>query len=258
MTPIMFHFVQMNRLAGFAFLSVLLCVPAAAYAFDVRVLHSLLDGVLERNVKDGYVNYPAIARNARFFKYIEAISEFDADTLDNKEARLAFWINAYNALAIKSIIDGIRPINAIGRFKFFRTTEHRVAGRNLDLRSIERDIVLKLDDARAHFALVPASYSGPQLRSEAYKIDTIDQQLEDNIRVFINDNRKNRFSVAVRTAKISEIFDWHRDDFGESDKGILEYLAQYVDDETKAGELLIGGFKIKFMEYDWSINGRPM
>ena len=254
----MFNFAQTHRLARFAFLSVLLCLPATACAFDVRVLHSLLDGVLERNVKDGYVNYPAIARNARFYKYIEAISEFDADTLDSNEARLAFWINAYNALAIKSVIDGVTPINAIGRLKFFRTTEHRVAGRNLDLRSIERDIVLKLDDARAHMALVPASYSGPHLRSEAYKIDKIGRQLEDNTHAFINDNRKNRFSIAARTAKISEIFDWHGDDFGESDKGILEYLAKYVNDETKARELLIGGFKIKFMEYDWSINGRPM
>jgi hypothetical protein len=256
--PNMFHYRPINGLARCLFLSVLVCGPASVYAVDVRVLHSLLDGVLARSVRDGYVNYPEIARNARFYKYIDAIAEFDVDTLDSDQARLVFWINAYNALAIKSVVEGITPINAIGRLKFFRTTEHRVAGRNLDLRSIERDIVLKLQEPRAHFALVPASYSGPPLRSEAYSVEKLEQQLNDNVRVFINDNRKNRFSGAARKAKISEIFEWYRDDFGKSDQAILDFMAKYVADESKAKELQSGRFKVTFMEYDWSINGRPM
>ena len=237
---------------------VLLCLTGAVSATDVRVLHSLLDGVLASHVDDGYVDYPAIARNTRFYKYLSAIEEFDVETLDSDEARLVFWINAYNALAIKSIVEGIRPINAIGRLKFFRTTEHRVAGKNRDLRSIEVGIVLKMEEPRAHFALVSACYACPNLRSEAYRVEKLEQQLEDNLRNFINDPRKNRFSVAARKAKISEIFDWHRDDFGESDQSLLEYIVPYMEKKDLSKEVLRDRYKIEFMEWDWSINGRPM
>lgn len=236
----------------------LFCLTSSVSATDVRVLHSLLDGVLGSHVDDGYVDYPAIARNTRFYKYLGAIEEFDVETLESDKARLVFWINAYNALAIKSIVDGVRPINAIGRIKFFRTTEHRVAGKNRDLRSIEEDIILKMEERRAHFAVVSACYACPNLRSEAYRVEKLEQQLEDNMRDFINDGRKNRFSVAARKAKISELFDWHRNDFGDSDQSILEFLAPYIERKGLSKEVLRDRYEIEFMEWDWSINGRPM
>lgn len=248
----------MTEFNRFTLALVLLGLSSMALATDVRVLHSLLGGVLASHVDDGYVDYPSIARNTRFYKYLSAIEEFDVETLQSDEARLVFWINAYNALAIKSIVDGVRPINAIGRLKFFRTTEHRVAGKNRDLRSIQEGIVLKMEDRRAHFALVSACYSCPNLRSEAYRVEKFEQQLEANIRDFINDKRKNRFSVAARKAKISEIFEWHRDDFGESDQSLLEFIAPYMKKKDLSKEVLRDHYEIEFMEWDWSINGRPM
>jgi hypothetical protein len=236
----------------------LVCLSSAVSATDVRVLNSLLDGVLASHADDGYVDYPSIARNTRFYKYLSAIEEFDVGALDSDAARLAFWINAYNALAIKSIVEGITPINAIGRLKFFRTTEHRVAGKNLDLRSIEQGIVLKMGEPRAHFALVAACYSCPNLRSEAYRVDKLEQQLDDNTRNFINDGRKNRFSAAARKAKLSEIFEKYRKDFGESDQSILEFVAPYMKKQDLAKEVLRDRYNIKYMEWDWSVNGRPM
>lgn len=248
----------MNEFNRIIIVAALLCLAGSVSATDVRVLHSLLDAVLASHVDDGYVDYPAIARNTRFYKYLSAIEEFDVGTLESDQARLAFWLNAYNALAIKSIVEGITPINAIGRLKFFRTTEHRVAGKNRDLRSIGQGIVPKLEEPRAHFALVSACYSCPNLRSEAYRVEKLEQQLEDNVRNFVNDGRKNRFSVAARKAKLSEIFELHRDDFGESDQSILEFVTPYMEKKDIAKEVLRDRYKIDYMEWDWSINGRPM
>jgi len=228
-----------------------------ASATDVRVLYSLLDGVYGSHVDDGYVDYPSLARNTRFYKYLGAVEEFDVKVLETDDDRLTFWINAYNALAIKSIIEGITPINAIGRLRFFRTTEHRIAGRKLDLRSIEA-IVNKLGNPKAHFALVAACYACPRLRSEVYRAEKLGQQLEDNTRDFINDPRKNRFSTAARKAKLSEVFDRHRSDFGKSDQALLEFVAPYMKKEIVAKEVVRDRYEIDFMEWDWSINGRPM
>lgn len=248
---------MLRRIAKQLFI-VLLVLPPGAWAADARVMNALLDGVFAAHVKDGYVDYPEIARNVRFHKYLEAIAEFDVNTLADDKERLAFWINAYNALAIKQIVDGQSPIGTIGRMKFFRTTNHRVGGRSLDLNSIENDILYRTDEPRVHFAIVNASYSAPRLRSGAYRADELEQQLEDNTRDFIGDNRKNRFSKALRQAKLSQIFETHKDDFGGDDKSVLEFISRYVADEALAADLAAGGYSIKYLEYEWSINGRPM
>ncbi|MEX2479593.1 MAG: DUF547 domain-containing protein [Gammaproteobacteria bacterium] len=233
-------------------------LPLAADAADSRVLNALLDGVLAAHVKDGYVDYPEIARNVRFHKYLEAIAEFDVDALADDKERLAFWINAYNALAIKQIIDGQTPIGTIARMKFFRLTSHRVGQRNLDLNAIENDILLAMDEPRVHFAIVNATYSAPNLRSGAYRVDELDRQLEDNTRNFVQDVRKNRFSRSLRLAKLSEIFDGHRDAFGGDDKAVQEFISRYVDDDEVAADLAAGRYAIEYLEIDWSINGHPM
>ena len=256
--PQLFQIFHMSGFKRLFFALILLAFARTASAADARVLHSLLDGVLARHVDEGYVDYPALARNTRFYKYLGAIEEFDLSTLESDAARLTFWINAYNALAMKSIIEGVRPINAIGRIKFFRTTEHRVAGKNRDLRSIGEGIVLEMEEPRAHFALVSACYSCPNLRSEAYRVEKLEQQLEDNTREFVNDGRKNRFSSAARKAKLSELFDRHRDDFGEDDQALLEFVAPYIEKGKFAKEILRDRYKIDYLEWDWSINGRPM
>jgi hypothetical protein len=229
-----------------------------APAADARVLNALLDGVLESHVADGYVDYPAVARNVRFYKYLEAIAEFDAGSLGTDAERLAFWINAYNALAIKMVIEGVTPVNLAGRIKFFRTTEHRVAGQALDLQSIEEDILGALGEPRVYFALAPAAFAGPKLRSESWRADELERQLEDSVRDFVNDKRKNRFSTATYKAKLSKVFERHADVFGEDDGAILEFVARYVAAADIADALTRGTFEIEYMEFDWSINGRPM
>lgn len=230
----------------------------AAVAADARSLNALLDGVFAAHVNDGYVDYPEIARNVRFHKYLEAIAEVDLATLGDEREQLAFWINVYNALAVKQIIDGMSPIGTLGRMKFFRTTNHRVGARNFDLQDIEDDILYKAGEPRVHFAMVNASYSAAKLRSGAYRADELEQQLEEQTRDFVRDVRKNRFSMELRQAKVSQIFEWRKADFGGDDAGVLAFLARYVADEALAAELAGGRFTVKYLEYEWSINGRPM
>lgn len=78
----------------------------------LRMLHSLLDGVLANHVNDDYLAYHKIAKNVRFYKYLEVLAEFDRESLHNEQERMASWINAYNALAIKGVIDGVTPVAA--------------------------------------------------------------------------------------------------------------------------------------------------
>lgn len=84
--------------------------------------------------------------------------------------KLAFWINAYNALAIKGTLDGSSPRSFFGKAKFFYTDKYQAGGVKTNLYDLEHEILLPLDDARVHFAIVCASRSCPKLRSEAYTV----------------------------------------------------------------------------------------
>lgn len=248
---------QWTRNTATGLLWMLLAVPALAQAIEIRSLHALLDTVLSTHVEEGYVDYPEISRNVRFHKYVEALGSVDPATLADDGARKAFWINAYNALAIKNVVDGITPISTLDRIKFFRTMEHPVGGRELDLNSIE-NILEDFDDPRIYFAIVNAAYTAPALHKRAYTAADIDAQLDAAVRRFVNDNRRNRFSSALRTARLSQLFEQRYDAFGDTDAALLEFISRYIDDPERAEALAKGNYKIKYFDWEWSINGRPM
>ncbi len=230
---------------------------ANSSAADARTLNGLIDGVFAAHVVKGYVDYPAIARNVRFHKYIEALAEVDLSQLGDDAERMAFWINVYNALAINNRINGIGPRGTLGRLKFFRTTEYTVGKESFDLNEIAERLA-QFGDPRVRFALVNTSYSAPDLLSSAYRADQLNQQLEDAARQFINDNRKNRFSDAKRAARLSALFEENATEFGADDSEVMSFVARYVADEAVAKALTDGRYTIEYLDYEWGINGRPM
>ena len=219
--------------------------------------HQLFDAVLMDAVQDGGVNYPAIASNPDFAVYIDYLATADRKALNTSEDELAFWINAYNALAIQGILDGKSPSTFFGRIGFFKNAEFTVGGEQMNLYDLERDIIIPLGEPRIHFAIVCASHSCPKLRSEAYTADRLDEQLEANTRHFINDSARNRFDPEQKVAELSKIFDWFSEDFIKPAGSVLNYVANYVDDPKLAADLRAGDYKLKFMKYNWSLNGTP-
>lgn len=236
---------------------VVLTATSMAQASDARTINALFDTILAEHVRDGLVDYPAIARNVRFNKYIESLADFDLNSLSDDNERLAFWINVYNALVIKNIIDGKSPNGMMDRMGFFGANL-KVGGSGIDLKSISSSTLQKFADPRVHFALVPGISSAPKLSSRAYVGEEVDAQLEAAARDFINDKRRNRFSAALQAARLSKVFEEYRDEFGKTDKELLGYVAGYVNDEEVAKILKRGKYSIKFMDVDASINGNSI
>ena len=216
--------------------------------------HALFDQVLRAHVRDGFVDYPAIQMDERFQAYIDYLETADPDSLATRDEQLAFWINAYNALAIKGVLDGLSTGSFVSRVNFF-TVDYSLAGRQIDLYDLEHDVIIPFGEPRIHFAIVCASASCPKLISEAYLAATLDQQLERNTRAFINNESENRFDKTWKTARISKIFDWFADDFVAHSTTVQRYMAQYVDDAEIAGALRNDEYQIWFLGYDWSVNG---
>ncbi|MGI9046392.1 MAG: DUF547 domain-containing protein [Burkholderiales bacterium] len=231
-------------------------LPSLAEAQNRNDGHALFDAVLRDHVDDGAVDYPAVAADTRFADYLEQLRKTDAQSLPRAQ-KLAFWINAYNALAMKGILDGSSPRSFFGKAKFFYTDKYEAGGVKTNLYDLEHDILLPLNDARIHFAIVCASRSCPKLRAQAYSAERLDQQLDASARDFINDATRNRYDRAQKTAYLSAIFDWFEGDFERAAGGVQKFVARYLNDEHIAQELDSESYRVEHLDYDWNLNGKP-
>jgi hypothetical protein len=232
-------------------LLLLLATGAAA-----RPDYALLDEVLLYNVRNGYVDYDGIRAHPKFAEFLRQLGEPQASPAASREAELALYINAYNAFAIKGILDGYSPATRFGRYRYFKRREHRLAGESITLDALEHRRLRPLGDPRIHFAIVCASISCPRLASRAYLPETINQQLDEATQRFVNDHTRNRFDVALKTAFLSPIFDWFQEDFETNAGSVPGFLARNVQDTAVRAALLDGRLAIRYLPYDWELNGR--
>lgn len=243
--------------------------PEAAIAAPTSFDHSDFDAILGRYVTDGLVDYEALGASGALDPYLRRLAETDPQSL-GEDDQLAFWLNAYNALTIKLILDNyptagilrLTPVGVRGTTVLipkinspFEQTVGIVGGKERSLEEIEHGIIrAEFDEPRIHFALVCAALSCPPLRAEAYTGADLDAQLQDQGDVFLHDERKNVIpGPGGERIHISKIFKWFGGDFGDGDAGVQKYLAQFFDGEV-AEKLSAGGYDIDHTRYDWTLN----
>lgn len=221
-------------------------------AFDHS--HSKLNTLLKTYVNsEGMINYNSLKANrGGLDSYLEstaAVSESDFNKWSESK-RLAFLINVYNAETLQLIIDNY-PVKSIKKIGSLLGTPWDVKsvslfGKTTTLNYVEHSILRKkYTEPRVHFAIVCAAMGCPPLRNEAFVADQLDAQLDSQAKAFLGQNSKNR--VEGSTLYLSTIFKWFGGDFTKSGKTVPEYINPYIDGDTK-------GKKIKYTDYDWSLN----
>ncbi len=244
--------------------SMIISAPAQAQAatFD----QSTFDSLLHRDVVNGMVDYDAFKRSPEFAAYLQRLAHFDPATLPEAD-RLAFWINAYNAYTIALINEhnerqSIRDINKTLGFLELKGPWSEplatVAGHHYTLDDIEHLIIRPtFHEPRIHFALVCAAMGCPPLRREAYTGAKLNQQLNDQARIFLLESpAKNRVDVAERTVYVSMIFNLYKKDFGGTDAAIGRFIARFYPPGPARQLLESGDFKLIETRYDWTLNSQ--
>lgn len=249
-----------------AFLAATLTTPLA-HADDADAVPSLndqWDAILERHTEwgtiDGVhlvtVDYTAVSTDPAWPVLLETLAEAEEPT--DLDERIAFWINVYNILAIDVVIQNY-PLDSIrdAGGRIFRQIWDRdagvVAGEMRSLNNVEHDILRNIADARLHGAVVCASVSCPPLRREAYRAETLDEQLDHNMREWLN-NPKTGTLVEDdgRTLRVSRIFRFFTSDFTDEAENVWEYVRPFLDDERLSQ--IEAEPRIRHMSYDWSLN----
>ncbi len=234
------------------FLAASILVAPSAFA-DVD--HGLFQNVLKAHVRDGQVNYPGVAADKSYASYLSQLAIAPAPSSNNEA--LVLYMNAYNAFAMKGILDGKSPSNPFTRHRFFKSAKYPLTGRETNLHTIEHEILRKLDEPRIHFSIVCISSSCPKIRSDAYTAAKLEGQLDENTRSFINDPTRNRYDRKEKVAYLSQIFNWFATDFEKNAGSVQKFIAIYVSDPEVAKDLAVDGYKIKYLDYNWSLNGTP-
>lgn len=234
-----------------AFIILPVTAQAASYEND-------LDGLLKDYVKpvsamgiDYHgVDYKGWAKDDRHAKVRDAILAVKPGTLSSKNEKLAYWINAYNVLTIDLITrEGeTKSIKNLGSTFTSAWKKHKWAidGKEYSLDDIEHKTIRPLGDARIHFAVNCAARSCPDLRAEAYRAEKIDAQLNEQVRLTLDNKTKGFKEEGNNTVRITKVMDWYAEDFNDGDlnQWLATYKPKVVNDQTD----------IRFFQYDWALN----
>jgi hypothetical protein len=231
----------------------------------IVINHTPWDGFLEKYLIPGddgvnRVAYGEVTEEDRaalgaYAKYLEARP---VSSLSRAEQR-AFWINLYNALTVKVVLDhypveSIRDIDiSPGLFadgpwgKKLATVE----GVEVSLDDIEHRILRPIwKDPRIHYAVNCASIGCPNLQPQAYTAANSEELLDRGAADYINHPRGVWFEDGK--LKVSSIYKWFMSDFGGSHQGVIGHLRKYARPGLRMR--LEGKRRFRGHGYDWSLN----
>ena len=234
------------------FFTFIILLPTIIFSQENKT-HTTWNELLAKNVDSvGHVNYQGfIDEKEKFHTYLCALEQEAPQSDWTENEKLAYWINVYNAYTVELIIQNypVKSIKDLGGKLFKINTSWdikfiHIGDEIYDLNNIEHGIIRdEFNEARIHFAVNCASVSCPKLRNEAYVGSKLNEQLDDQVRAFVNDSTKN--IIGAETAKISKIFKWFSGDF---DLSIPDFINQYTDVK------MTDATAIDYFDYDWNLN----
>jgi hypothetical protein len=205
------------------------------------------------------VDYRGLTRSADWRRLLESLSRSDPARLERREQQLAFWINAYNILAVDTVVRSyplasIRDAGTLLR-PVWKREAGRIGGRAFSLDEIEHGQVRSAGDPRTHAAIVCASLSCPALRREPFRAAELDAQLDDAMRTWMADPGKGlRLDPASDRVWLSKIFDWFAEDFAAAG-GPLRFAARYAPEPARQTLESEGDrLRVRYFDYDWRLN----
>jgi Protein of unknown function, DUF547 len=251
--------------------------PAPA---DLDPLHKPWDEILDIYVRDGLVYYRALKQErGRFDRYVQSLSDVTAETVKGwpPDRQLAYWINAYNAFVLRTVIDSypIRgkspdyPVNSIRQIPgAFERRQFRAGGRMLTLDALEKDVIGGFNDARALLALTRGAIGGPRLKSEAFTTARMDSQLQAMASELVRSRDLVFVDVANERLSVNPLFSWREEIFTRSlanrapaiyasrsplERSVLALIDPLlVPNESEF--LRKNTFSMAFHNFDWKLN----
>lgn len=226
--------------------------------------------VLSSYIQGESVDYKALKENRAdldgFIGELAGLTLEEYDEMDRDE-KMAMWINAYNGITLRSIIDAY-PVASIKDIDgVWESKRWRVAGKKVTLSDIEHNILRPdYDDPRVHFAINRASVGCPPLLNKPFLSEILDRQLDDVAKAFVNNPDRNKINPHINVVSTTEIFKWFKEDFisrydpveyadlDPADGAALKFIFSYADESIFEFIDESADWTVEYIPCDWSLN----
>jgi hypothetical protein len=235
------------------------------------------DQILDLYVRNGDVYYRALKSDrAKLDGFLNLIASGSTDKRPRDE-QIAFWLNAYNALVLRTVIDHYPiaarssdyPQKSIRQIPgAFERTAHRVGGRSVTLDQIEKEVLPEFHDPRVYFALGRGAVGSGRLRSEAFVPARLEEQLSEVAAECVTRAQCAELNRDAAKMTVSSIFSWHEKEFAEtygdkapatvSNRSPIERAAvAFVFPKLLSAEREMvekNAFQVVYKPFDWTLN----
>jgi hypothetical protein len=247
-------------------------LASSAYGQEKGFDYASWDRVLKTYVTEkGRVDYAALKANpGDLNQYVEQIAKrspvSDPNGFPTRGSQLAYWINAYNGLVMKAVVENwpSKIVRNLGKlYSFFWGRKFVAGGQEYTLDNIEDILRKKLAEPRIHFAIVCASNSCPRLQGEAFTSENTERLLDEAARFYVNEPRNLRIDVAHNRVTLPEILGHYHEDFENyvrahkarvTGQPQVDYVRLYASPANRALLDQLKNPKVEHFGYDWGIN----
>lgn len=233
-----------------------------------QIDHGSWNGLLKKYVDESgavdYLSWHASAEDSQALdQYISGLSFASLKKPAAIEDQKAYWINAYNAVTIKGILQEY-PTTSIrnhtsetGGYNLWKNLLLNVGGHQVSLDSMEHKILRPMGDPRIHFAIVCASKGCPRLLNQAYVGQSLEQQLKVNTTHFFSVAQNFQYDAANRVFKLSSIMEWFGSDFGADQAAQLAAISPYLPTAQAQAAARANAVRVSYLDYSWDLNAQP-
>ena len=229
-----------------AFFSLTSTVKAQGSGVFFDLTNVFLKKYVDANNK---VNYQELKGNSDMLNLIlDYAAKINLKT-ESKDTCKAFWINIYNLLVIKNIVDNYPIKSTMDIPGFFNESDFLVANQRLTLDDIEHTFLREIfQDPGIHFVLVSGSNGGVQIQDHAFMPKDIDAQIKAEATKYINNKDVIRIDKKDKVVELPKIFEWYTKDFVTYYTNEIDFLNIFLDKKIDKD------YKTIVYEYDWTLN----
>jgi hypothetical protein len=221
------------------------------------------DRLLAQAVDDAeHVDYAMIQKKQGILDaYLGSMAHAAAPV--NARRGLAYWLNAYQALAIHavvtlqpstSLLDYGHPIPRRG-YAFFYARAYTIGEHSWSLAEILHEkLRLQFQDYRVHAAVNPGFRGGPRVQPGIYRGTSVERQLDEQFTAWIADDRTAR--IENDTAVFHAYFETFHDDFlgWSGTQNLCAFVARHAADGDRWSDLARRGCPHRIEPLDEALN----
>jgi len=266
---------RLSRWATVAALA--LCVISLPRAQESDPKLTGIDFILDTYVRDGEVYYRALKSDrARLDTYVASLAAAPV-AQQPRDTQLAFWLNAYNAIVLRTVIDHYPiqgrsadyPSKSIRQIPgAFDRLPHRVGGKTLTLDQIEHTVLPEFHDPRVYFALGRGAIGSGRLRSEPFAGARLEAQLTETANECITRAQCVHIARDANKVEANAIFSWRENEFAAAyaagaistfanrspiERAVLAFVSPKLL-TTEKEFLAANTFQVVYRPFDWTLN----